>query len=133
MKKTLLILSFAAILAAALLVRASSFPQAQAANTYGATLLSVTTSNKTGSSFNVESFSSHTFQIVTYCTNACSNVISGSLDGTSWFTLATNSVSDSSTNGIIMIGYRVSWLRCAFGQTTANGSTNTVLYLGSRQ
>lgn len=112
---------------------ARSFPTAQSADTLNITLLSTTTSNVTGSAYFVESASVHTFQIVTLCTNACSNIISGSLDGTSWFMIATNSQSASATNGIVFIGYRLGYLRATFGQTTASGSTNTILYLGGRQ
>jgi hypothetical protein len=115
-------------------ISATNFPPGNAANTIGPmTFLSTTTSNKTSASWPLESASTHTFQIVTICTNACSNIISASLDGLSWIPLATNSVSASATNGIVMIGYRFSYLRATFGQTTAGGSTNTILYLGSRQ
>jgi len=114
-------------------VEATGFPSAQDANTINLTLLSATTSNKTGTAYFVESATTHNLQIVTYCTNAVSNVISASLDGTSWSRIATNSASASSTNMIVFIGYRFSYLRADFTQTTANGSTNSIIYLGGRQ
>lgn len=112
--------------------RATDFPTATAVNTLNYTLLGPTTSNKTGTAQYIEAASQHTIQVVTLCTNAVSNVISASLDNTNFFTIATNSVSASSTNGISLIGYRFAYIKANFTQTTANGSTNTVLYLGGR-
>lgn len=111
---------------------ATDFPLSTAGNTYGTTLLSLTTSNKTGTAIYVEGFSQHTIQIRTHCTNAVSNIISGSLDNTNWVNLATNSVSSSLTNAVLLSNQRWSYLRATFGQQTAAGSTNSILYLGSR-
>lgn len=137
--KKILIFAFCVALALSVIwavlpiVHATEFPVATANDTITLALLGPTTSNKTGTAYFVEAASLHTFQIITYCTNAVSNVISGSLDSTNWVPLATNSASSSSTNGITLSNQRWSYLRAVFTLTTANGSTNTVTYLGSRQ
>ncbi len=138
MKKDTIILLFVCsiVFAAALYLipdtRATPFPTGQANDTVNLTLISATTSNKTGTAYFVEGVSLHTFQIVTLCTNAVSNVFQGSLDGSNWVPLSTNAVSASATNGTTLSAQRWSYIRALFTQTTASGSTNTVTYLGGR-
>ena len=114
-------------------VKATLFQPGDAHNTINLNLVSVTTSNKTGTAQFLESVSIHSIQCISICTNAVSNVISASLDGVSWSTILTNSASASSTNLYTFIGYRFGYLKSDFTQKTANGSTNFVVYLGGRQ
>lgn len=120
------------LLVTAVIIQATNFPLAKSGDTYSTTLIGPTTSNKTSATVFIEGFSMHTFQVVTVCTNAVSNIFYVSLNGTNWIPFATNSVSATATNGITL-SQRWSYLQATFTQTTANGSTNTVLYLGGRQ
>ncbi len=134
MKKTIIFLALAALLALLLWTdsHATPFPTGQANDTINLTLLGPTTSNKTGTAYFVEGVSLHTFQIVTLCTNAVSNVISGSLDASNWVPLSTNAVSASATNGITLSG-RYSYIQATFAAITNGAATNTIIYLGARQ
>jgi len=108
---------------------ATDFTIAQRGSTINQVLLGPTTSNKTGTATFVESVLSHTFQIVTLCTNASSNVISASLNSTNWTPVLTNYCTASATNLLSLSG-KWSYFQAAYSVTTASGSTNTVLYLG---
>jgi len=136
-KDTILLLFVCSIIFAAALYlipesRATSFPPGQANNTINLTLLSTTTSNKTGSAFFVESVSLHTLQLTTFAgTNVCSNIISASLDGVGWVNIATQSYGTNSLTNFLTFSGRYSYIRASFGTTT--NTTNTILYLGGRQ
>jgi len=112
------------------LAPAKNFPPATAYDTINLVPFLPTTTSNSSTSYYVESAHYHTFQIITYCTNAVSNIISGSLDSVAWTPLATNAVSSSSTNAVVLTQH---WARLQVQYFTASGaSTNTVNYLGAR-
>lgn len=137
--KKLLIFAFCVALALSVIwavlpiAHATDFPTGTANNTDNIVLLGPTVTNFTGSAYFIEGNTTHTLQFVTLCTNAVSNVVSASLNGSNFFTIATNLATTSGTNAISFIGYRFSYIKATAALTTANGSTNTVTYLGGRQ